>query len=270
MELSIVIAACNSEAFVGPCLASLAAEHAPWKEVIVVDNASSDRTVDIIRAEYPGVTVLVNGRNEGHCRALNRGLAVSRGDYLMVLDVDAVVHPGALTALVQFLRGGRAVIAAPRMLNADGSIQETARRFPTIANGLFGRQTLLTRIFPDNRFARQYLRRDRAGDVRPFEVDWVSAACMAFPRTLVDRLGPWDEGFGVPDARVVHVEQNRPGRRRGARRVIQFHRGVFRFYRKHYTRGLFDPRALMAAAALSLRAALVIAGDLTAVGKHAP
>lgn len=290
MDLSIVIATHNSAEFIGPCLASLAGGDGLRTEIIVVDNASADRTCDTIRSQHPEVRLLVNARNEGHCRAVNQGIASARGDYVMVLDADTVAMPGALAALVAFFRSGRAAVAAPRMLNADGSLQETARRFPTIANAVFGRQTLLTRLFPNNRFAAAYLRRDRSDAVRPFEVDWVSAACMVFPRALVDRLGPWDEGFGgywvdadwcararaagpvycVPDARVIHVEQNRPARRKGVRRVIQFHHGVYRFYRKHYTRGPYDPRAVGAAAALSIRAALLIAGDLAPIGKHVP
>jgi len=292
MDLSIVIATCNSQAFIRPCLTSLASADPPGHletEIIVVDNASADGTREAVRAAEPSATVIENARNEGHCRAVNRGLAAARGEFVMVLDVDTITLPGAPAALVAFLRSHDAVIAAPRMLNADGSVQETARRFPTVANAIFGRQTLLTRLFPDNRFARAYLQRDRYDARFPFEVDWVSAACMVFPRSLVDRLGTWDEGFGgywvdadwcararsagrvycLPEARVIHVEQNRPERRKGAHRVIQFHQGVFRFYRKHYTRGAFDPRAMAAAAALSVRAALVIASDLTPIGKHA-
>lgn len=289
MDLSVVIATRNSREFIGPCLGSLADTGGLNTEVIVVDNDSCDGTVDLIQATYPRVRVFRNARNEGHCRAINRGMAAAGGEYLMVLDADTIVHAGALPSLVRFMRARAAAVAAPRMLNADGTLQETARKFPTVANAIFGRQSLATKLFPNNRFAAAYLRRDRADDLDPFEVDWVSAACMVFPRTLVERLGPWDEGFGgywvdadwcarahaagdvfcVPEARVVHVEQNRPTRRRGARRVVQFHHGVFRFYRKHYTRGLLDPRAIAAATALSLRAAVLIAGDLAPLGRHA-
>ena len=201
----------------------------------------------------------------------------------MVLDADTVVLPGTVPRLIAFLRDrDDAAVVAPRMMNCDGSLQETARRFPTVAAALFGRQTILTRLFPNNRFSRTYLQRDKQEESLPFEVDWVSAACMAFPRTLVERLGPWDEGFGgywvdadwcaraqtvgrvfcLPAGRVIHAEQNRPDRRKGTRRIVQFHRGVYRFYRKHYTRGIFDPRALSAAAGLSLRAALLVLIDL--------
>jgi N-acetylglucosaminyl-diphospho-decaprenol L-rhamnosyltransferase len=291
MDLSIVIATCNSGDFIGPCLDSILQDDSLRTEIIVVDNASRDRTVETIRARFPRVTLLVNQANSGHCRATNRGLAAATAPFVMVLDADTIILPGTLRHIVEFLRAHPEVaIAAPRMLNVDGSLQETARAFPTVANAVFGRQTVLTRLFPNNRFSRAYLRRDRCGDNAPFAVDWVSAACMAFRRSLVARLGPWDEGFGgywvdadwcarahivgrvycVPEGRVVHVEQNRRDRRKGSGRIRQFHAGVYRFYRKHYTRGVWDPRALAAAAALSLRAALLVVADLMRSPEPAP
>ena len=283
VELSIIIATCNSSRFIEPCLMSLSDGHDDvCTETIVVDNASSDRTLEMVRTRFPHVTVIRNDRNHGHCRAMNQGIAAARGTYLLVLDVDTIVRPGTLRHLCTFLQSNvDAVIVAPRMLNVDGSVQETARRFPSVINALFGRQTLLSRVFPDNRFLRAYLQREQRDEADPFEVDWVSAACMAFPRTLADQLGPWDEGFGgywvdadwcarahrvgrvycVPAGRVVHTEQNRAAQRKGARRIVQFHTGVYRFYRKHYTRGVADPRAIAAALALGARATLLLAGD---------
>lgn len=297
VELSIIIATRNSSRFIEPCLTSLSEGHdGVCAETIVVDNASSDRTLEIVRARFPHVTVIRNDTNHGHCRAMNEGIAAARGTYLMVLDVDTIVGAGTLRHLCEFLRSHEdAAIVAPRMLNVDGSVQETARRFPSVINGIFGRQTMLTRLFPNNRYLRAYLQREQRDETNPFEVDWVSAACMAFRRTLVDRLGPWDEGFGgywvdadwcarahsvgrvycVPAGLVVHTEQNRAAQRKGARRIVQFHTGVYRFYRKHYTRGVADPRAIAAALALGARAALLVAGDYmravpTAPETHAP
>jgi N-acetylglucosaminyl-diphospho-decaprenol L-rhamnosyltransferase len=283
VDLSIIIATRNSSQFIEPCLASLWEPHDGVRaEIIVVDNGSSDRTLEIVRSRFPQATVIQNSTNLGHCRAMNAGFAAARGRYLMVLDVDTIVLPGTLRHVCEFLRANEDVaIVAPRMLNLDGTVQETARRFPTVMNALFGRQTMLTRLFPNNRFLLAYLQREQRDEMQAFEVDWVSAACMAFPRTLVERLGPWDEGFGgywvdadwcarahsvgrvycVPAGRVVHAEQNRVAQRKGARRIVQFHTGVYRFYRKHYTRGAADPRAVAAALALAARATLLFAVD---------
>lgn len=291
-ELSVVIAAWNSGHDLAACLPSLALERNVSYEVVVVDNGSSDGTAGFLASRHPEVLLVANATNLGHCRAVNQGLRAARGRYVLVLDADTVLHAGALGRLVEFMRQHtEAAIAAPRMANADGTLQETARSFPRAMNGLFGRQTLLTRLVPGNPFSRSYLRRQSLEARDPFPVDWVSAACMIFPRDLVDRLGFWDEGFEgywvdadwcrragtagglvycVPSALVTHHEQNRSGKRKSAARIVSFHRGAHRFYRKHYTWGVLDPRSLAAAAALGARALALMGGNLFLPAESAP
>ncbi len=282
LRASVIIVSCNSWEHLHPCLVSLEADKAAGQEAIVIDNASSDGTVEELRLQFPGVRVICNPTNVGHCRGINQGIREARGEIIVVLDADTVLGPGVVGQLVEFLDSRPdAVIVAPRMLGVNGSVQETARAFPGVVNGLFGRQSLLTRWFPQNRFSRVYLCRSRLREQDPFPVDWVSAACMAFRRTLVGRIGHWDEGFRgywvdadwcmrarpegrvycLPSACVVHHEQNRSGKKRGIRRIVAFHAGVNRFYRKHYTLGLLDPRAQAATVLLTARAALLIAAD---------
>ena len=88
-------------------------------------------------------------------------------------------------------------VAAPRMLNGDGSIQPTARNFPNALNGVFGRQSVLTRWFPNNPISRRYLRSDGLLQSEPYEVEWVSAACMIFPAALVHRNRSLGRGFSL-------------------------------------------------------------------------
>jgi GT2 family glycosyltransferase len=112
----------------------------------------------------------------------------------------------------------------------------------------------------------------------PFEVEQVSAACMLLRRALIAEAPPWDEGYIVyfedtdwcmqlrkmrkriyclPRASVIHHENNHVGKKKPARGIWNFHLGAYRFYRKYYTRGRLDPRALLAFAALSTRATLL-------------
>lgn len=282
-ELSIVIATRNSWRFLPDCLASMGSEDAVHQEIVVVDNGSTDGTLSNLRDHYPSVILVSNRTNEGHSRAINRGLRLARGTYILVLDADTVVSPGVARELIDFMHAHPdVVIAAPKMLNGDGSVQESARNFPKPINALFGRQTLLARLFPNNRFSLDYLRRQKADRVEPYEVEWVSSACMIFPRVLAARIGFWDEGFRgywveadwckqahsagkiycVPSACVTHFYQNRVGNKKGIRRIIDFHFGAHRFYWKHYTRGLFDPRSILAGVALALRAAPLVLLDL--------
>jgi hypothetical protein len=177
---------------------------------------------------------------------------------------------------------GDVSVAAPRVYNSDMSIQESARNLPSWESGLFGRQSLLTRLFPNNIFSRRYLARDKIGAKEPFQVEQVGATCMIFPWSLLDEVGPWDEGFFaywvdtdwcirlkkmnkkifcVPEARVIHYESNRRGRKKSPFRIWLFHWGAYRLYRKHYTVGIFGPRALIAIVALCMRAGLLIVAN---------
>ena len=283
---SILIAAWNCWSDLERCLDSILRdpEVHPSFETIVVDNGSEDGTPAKLARSFPTVRLVRNEENLGHTRAVNQGIELARGEFLLVLDADTVVKPGAFVRLLTFLKERPEVaVVAPRMFNGDGSIQETARSFPRPINGLLGRQSLLTRWFPNNRFVRSYMRSEQRGRSSPFRVDWVSAACMMFPAALVRRIGSWDEGYHsywvdadwclraanaggavycIPEAQVVHFEQNRRGKRKSASRIILFHRSVNRFYRKHYTRGWLDPRAAVASLVLGVRAVLLIAGNL--------
>lgn len=280
--LSIVVASYNNWDYMRGCLTSVPAAGVSDPEIIVVDNCSTDGTADRIAATFPAVRLVRNAANEGHCRAMNQGIALATGEFVLALDGDTVLAPGSASVLLDFLRARPGVaIAAPRMLNPDGTVQQTARTFPSPLNGLFGRQSALTRLLPNNPISARYLRSDTLDTNEPFRVDWVSAAAMMFRRSLTDRIGYWDEEikgywvdadwcksahaagevYCVPGSIVTHFEQNRWGRKKGAARIILFHTGAFRFYTKHFTAGFLDPRALIAGAALACRAALLLLID---------
>ena len=148
-ELSVVIATRNSWQFLPDCLAAIRTDDSVLQEIVIVDNGSSDGTLSQLRQHHPSVRVVSNATNEGHCRAINRGLRMARGKYVLVLDADTVVGPGVTRQLVEFMRKRPdVVIAAPKMINGDGTVQESARTFPRPVNSLFGRQTMLASLFP--------------------------------------------------------------------------------------------------------------------------
>jgi GT2 family glycosyltransferase len=256
-------------------LAAIAACDFTDIEVIVVDNASRDGTTEYLRAEHPTVKLLCNDRNLGHSRGVNQGIQSAIGDYVLVLDADAELSPGALGTMVDFLSDHEAVaIVSPQLLNTDGSPQHTSRSFPTGINGLFGRHSFLTRVFPNNPWSRRYLMTDAPPRDGPYPVEQVSAACMLFPRALVAEVGPWDERYFaywvdtawcwrvrsqgwpiycIPAARVTHHESNRPDRPKSLLRIWLFHSGALRFYRTSRRFGWLDPRVWVALLGLTLR-----------------
>lgn len=280
VDISVVTVAYECRELLGAMLSSLpGAVGERSYEVIVVDNASSDGVVGMLASEWPSVRVIEMGSNAGFARANNRGLAVARGRHLMLLNPDTVAHAGSLAALAAFLDATpRAAVAAPKLLYPDLTDQGTARSFPTAAAAIFGRRSLLTKLWPGNRWSRRYLAgRSRAGD-EPFEVDWVSGAAMMVRREIVERVGGLDEGFFmhwedadwchrmkdagaavycVPSSRIVHHEG---GSRRGwpPAQLRAFHQGAYRYYAKHHA-PWWSPLRYVAAAGLALRAAALIA-----------
>ena len=276
-SLSIIIVSYNCWNHISACLKSVFASDLKPDEIVVIDNASVDKTPERLAESYgSGIRLVVNPVNTGHARAVNQGLRLVNADRVLLLDADTELKPDMIRLLCEFMDSHPgASMAAPRMYGPDGALHDSARNFPSAINGLFGRQSLLTRLFPRNRFSRRYLATDRSGDETPFRVEHVSAACMLFDRSVVGAAGLWDEGYSgywvdadwckrigksggviycVPAAVVIHHEQNSRTRKKNPARIVSFHAGVYRFYRIHYTYGAWDPRSIAAAAFLALRA----------------
>lgn len=257
MDLSICILNWNTAPDLRRCLASVAGAggNAPVREIIVVDNASTDGSADMVRAEFPGVRLIENSVNVGFAAGHNRGIRASSGRYVLLLNADTVVHEGALAALVASADAHpRAAAVGPRLLNADGSLQHSCRRFPRLVYGLF-RKAPLGRLLPENRFDREYLMRDLDHSKECF-VDWVSGAAVLLRREAIDQVGVLDEGYYMycedvdwcyrahqcgwrvlyaPQAVVTHLHGRSTDMRPFAM-SYQFHRSMVRFYRKHYAR----------------------------------
>lgn len=282
-SLSILVISWNGWTDLRRCLDSVYASMFRDFEVVVVDNASTDGTPERLARIFPQVRVLHNTSNRGHTAGFNQGLRHTSGKWVLLLDADTEFGPDLVGSLVSFMQDRPDVaVAAPRLYYADGSLQETARNFPSAMSGLFGRQSALTRWFPGNRFSHRYLLRDRLSEQSPYPVQSVSAACLVFPRTLVDEIGAWDErypGYWVdvdwcfrlhragrpvyclPGLSMTHHEGNHRLKRRGAKRIWMFNHGAYMLYRTHYTAGWLDPRALLVFCALSLRTTLQICGE---------
>ena len=196
-DVEVGVVGYHSRDLVLACLDSLAEAAAGLRvTVTVADNGSADGTVEAVRARSDGARALDLGENLGFARANNAAIAAGEGRHVFVLNPDTVVARGALATLVRFADAHPgAGVVAPRLLNADGTAQLTARRFPTPAAAVFGRRSPLSRWFPRNRWSRAFLvEADRLGD-EPFTVDWVSGAAMLVPRAVVEEVGGFDEDF---------------------------------------------------------------------------
>jgi N-acetylglucosaminyl-diphospho-decaprenol L-rhamnosyltransferase len=279
-RLSVLAISFNCWEHLNTCLRSILASDYPVFEIVVIDNASIDGTVDKLRAAYPTVEVIQNSENVGHTKAVNQGLRLVKGQRVLLLDADTELRPDAISRMSAFLdEHPGAYVVAPRLLNPDGTTQYNARNLPSAMSGLFGRQSLLTRLFPNNVFSRRYLALDQRDTQTPFRAEHVGATCMLFNGAILDKVGMWDEGYHsywvdadwcksvldaggsiycIPKAVVFHHDQNSRFLKKSPIRIIKFHAGAYRFYCLHRTRGRWDPRRPLAAVLLAVRTLLLL------------
>jgi len=284
MDLSVVVVTYQSRDHILACLRSLDAgihAHDPagaplaW-ECVVMDNDSRDGTAEVVEREAPWARVIRTGGNLGYAKAVNRGIAATRGVLVLVLNPDCVWHPGAIHALAAWMRSHeRCGIAAPRILNPDGSVEYSARAYPDSFTFLFNRYSLLSRLWPGNPWSRRYLLLDW-DHASPRSVDWVSGAAMLARRGAIDAVGPMDEAFFmfnedvdwcrrmneagwsvdyVPEAAVVH----HIGASKGVvsnRVILERHRGMIHYFRKHHRRSA--PLDRLAAFLIMARARMLV------------
>ena len=246
MRASIIIVNWNTRELVSQCLASIYA-HPPAStfEVVVVDNASSDGSVAMIRDTFPQVTLLVNDDNAGFAGANNRGIRHSRGATVLLLNSDTEVRAGALETLLQFMEANpQAGGAGARLLNPDGSLQHSCSPMPTLLRE--GMHLFHLDI--------QERRAMRAWDVAaPRPVDVLLGACLLIRREAIEQIGLMDEGYfmyseevdycrrlqdagwilyWVPQAEVVHYG-GQSTRQAATEMFLRLYAAKLRYFRKH-------------------------------------
>lgn len=256
-RLSISIVNYNAKEYLEQCLRSVLASGCRLPmEIIVVDNHSQDASAQMVREEFPAVTLIQNTRNEGFIKANNKGLRASRGKYVLSLNNDTVVRPGALDTLVDFLESHpESGACGPKVLNPDGSLQRQCRRgFPTPMSAIYY-FLRLHKLFPGNRKFGHYLMAHLDPD-QVGEVDSLSGACMLVRRDVMDRVGLMDESFTmygddldwcyrikkagwkihyVPQAVILHHGGLGGSRALPYRNIWEFHRSMAIFHEKHYS-----------------------------------
>lgn len=261
------------------CVESLLGAGDP--EIVVVDNDREEPP------ELPeGVRLLRNPENLGFARACNRGLRTSSGEIVVFVNPDVIVERDFFERLGEFFRGApQAGVAGPRIVDGTGALQLSARREVNLASGLLGRTSLLTRAFPKSRLVRRMF--PAAGEPgAPVAVDWVSGACLAARREVLEELGGFDERFFMyfedadlcrrarqagwkvfylPRVQVVHHTGASSGDR--TRAILRLHKSAFLYHRKHGPHGPFGIYDLLVLLGLCARAGVRLAGTLRPQGE---
>jgi GT2 family glycosyltransferase len=261
IDVSVIIVNWNTRDLVRQCLRSLYVQIPSISfEVIVVDNGSTDGSVEVIQLEFPQVKLLVNRDNRGFAAANNQGMAIAQGRYLLLINSDTIVLDRAIDKTVAYadLHPDTAVTGC-RVLNTDRSLQNTCFMFPSILNWLLF-STYLYRLFPGNHFfGREQMTWWARDDAR--EVDVVTGCYMLVRKEAIEEVGPMDERFFMyaeetdwcyrfrangwknrftPDAEIIHFG-GASAAKLGARRAELANASFVQYMFKHWSR----PRAII-------------------------
>jgi hypothetical protein len=192
-DLSVVIVSFNVQDLLRACLESVQCARSDI-EIIVVDNASSDGSAEMVRQEFPHVHLIANETNAGFAAANNQGIRASRGRHLLLLNPDTEILGGALARLVGFLdHHPDYAVAGAGLVYPDGSFQHSAFRFPGALQSVldfFPINHRLANSRLNGRYPRAWYERGQ-----PFDIDHPLGACLAVRREAIDQVGLLDEGF---------------------------------------------------------------------------
>ena len=195
MKLSIIIVSWNVKKDLENCLNSLYKNQPSYPfEIIVVDNASADDTVNILKNDFPEVMMIANRNNLGFAAANNQGIERAKGQYILLLNPDTIVHSGSLDVLIEFMDENEDVgICGPKLLNTDGSIQRSIRRYPSF-RGALHRHTVFKSLGVFKSEYRRWLMKDFGQDGQR-DVEQLMGAALMVRKSVLDEVGGMDERF---------------------------------------------------------------------------
>ncbi len=242
LDLSVIIVNWNTRDLLDQCLRSIYSTSQDLVfETLVVDNGSADDSLAMVRQHFPQVRLVENQANVGFARANNQGIRLSQGRYVLLLNSDTIVLPHALKEMVRFgdTRPDAGIVGC-KLLNGDGSLQESWASFPTFWSEVLGRN------FRARRLVGKML--------LTYEVDWVGGACLLARRAAIDEVGLLDESYFMyseetdwcfrmtqqgwkvyylPDVEVVHLGGGSASRA-NVIQLVRLYESKIRFFRKHY------------------------------------
>lgn len=282
MDISIVIVNWNTKNLLLDCLTSIYETSKNISmEIWVVDNASSDGSVDAVKRFYPDVKIIQNSKNLGFAAANNRAFKRMQGRYAVLLNTDTVLMKGAVEAIYDFMENNPdAGMACGQLLNVDGSKQNSFANFPGLTSLLFG-EALMERLLPN-----KYPSKRNVG-LSPMEVDSCIGACMMVREKAMQTVGWLDESFFfffeetdwarrmkkagwkvymLPSAKIYHLQGQSVGH--NVRSRILFYRSRYIYFKKWHQNvyGLLQGIIFLR---LLINAASNLVGFIGTLGLHA-
>jgi N-acetylglucosaminyl-diphospho-decaprenol L-rhamnosyltransferase len=249
--VSIVIPTWNQRDLLTECLESILRYTSSLDtEIIVVDDASTDGTAELIKKKFPNVRLIENRQNEGYAKAVNKGVDHSKGNFIFLLNNDTRFVGNTIDVLYEFLMEHKDVGAvAPLLVYPDGRLQVSCRRFPTPAALLF--EKIRMNGFWSFRRWKLTLEEHLKGGSVPQPM----ASAILIKRDCWDAVGAFDERFPIffndvdwcyrlykntsykifliPSVKVIHY-CGASVDTLGLRKKLEFYKGLIRFYLKHF------------------------------------
>jgi len=256
MDLSIIIVNYKNSSSLKKCLSSIyqTLDNLEF-EVLVIDNNSFDKKLEALEIEFPQVKFIRNKTNVGFAKANNRAAEFSKSATLLFLNPDTQLTDSAIASMyAHLIKNPNIGVLGPKVLNNDGSLQYSCRSFPTLWTGLFNRYSILSRLFPGNRFTKRYLMTDYDHQ-ETRNVDWVSGCCMMIRSSTFKTVGGFDEHYFIfnedvdlckglqdqgyrvvyfPHARVFH-DISSSNRKVPFFITLKRHQGMSYYYQKHHS-----------------------------------
>lgn len=275
MDVSIVVVNWNTKSLLYDCLESVVGQAGDVDyEIIVVDNASSDGSVDMVRSCFPDATVIVEQTNRGYAAAINDGIEAAKGRYVLVLNSDTLICDGAIAKTTQYAdKHPEAAVVGCQVREDADTVQMTCFGFPSLLN-LFLHVSGLAKCFKNNRFfGREDMRWWRRDTER--EVDVVSGMFMLVRRKAIDEVGPMDASYFLyceetdwcyrfakagwkmlfwPGAMIMHLDGGGHSSKTQALKLrVQMQKSILLFFRKHRSTAQYLLARLIIAAHMGLR-----------------
>jgi N-acetylglucosaminyl-diphospho-decaprenol L-rhamnosyltransferase len=277
---TVIVVSYNSEKCIADCIHAVRAAHR-WKSILV-DNASTDSTVETAKQASPSLCVLQNTENRGFAAAVNQGFQLAGGEICVLLNPDTIAQERSLDRLAEALSEDHVGAAGGALTTGEGAPDRgfTVRRFPTVAT-MVAEVLLLNRLWPGNPWNRRYRCLD-LDYAKSQEVEQPAGACLAIKRQAWEQLGGFDESFSpvwfedvdfcrrlhqrawkivyCPDAKFLHAGGHSVHQLPFPKRQAIWYRNLLHYFSKHHSRAEVNALRVAVAAGLVLRSFLSVLG----------
>lgn len=253
MDISVIVVSYNTKKLLEDCISSIYKFTKSINfEVIVVDNASKDNSIEIMKKKFPKTKIILNKYNRGFGPANNQGIKIAKGKYILLLNSDTYLVENSLKKLVDKAKSVSNLGAlAPQLLNENRTIQQSAGFFPNLPQ-IFYWMSFLDDL-PGGTYLKPYHINHDSFYKSEQKVDWGTAAAMLVPRAITNKVGSFDEkifmygeevewcyrikkaGFEVyfsPSTKIVHIGRGSSKKIPDAAFIGEY-KGIIYFYQKH-------------------------------------